>query len=143
MTATDISEKALLTARQNARSLHALIDFVKHDILTEVLPGNAFDLIVSNPPYISEKEKKAMSKNVLDYEPHLALFAGPDPLIFYKMIAEKGKQSLNQNGAVIAEINEHFGKEVSDIFREAGFIKCQLIKDLQQKDRVLIANVQL
>ena len=139
VTATDVSEKALIVAKQNADSMKASIQFLRHDILKDDIPGN-FDLIVSNPPYISKEEKNSMHKNVLDYEPHLALFSENDPMLFYREISAKAKKSLKKNGKVLVEINEHFGPETLSIFQHAGFSKCQLIKDLQNKDRILVAQ---
>ncbi|HZX73023.1 MAG TPA: peptide chain release factor N(5)-glutamine methyltransferase [Cyclobacteriaceae bacterium] len=138
--AIDISQSALTTALQNSNSLNAHVEFLTHDILTEDLPIDRFDLIVSNPPYISKEEKAGMQKNVLDYEPHLALFSEGDPLLFYRKIAQQAKRSLRQNGQVVVEINEHFGKETLSILQVAGFLKCELIKDMQNKDRIIVAQ---
>jgi release factor glutamine methyltransferase len=94
---------------------------------------------VSNPPYVMHKEKSAISKNVLDYEPHLALFVEDnDPLQFYKVIAERSKYLLKRNGSIFVEINPQFGKEVAVLFQDQGF-KTEIIKDMEGKDRVVKA----
>lgn len=138
--ATDISKEAIHTAQYNAETLHASVTFHKHNILTEEISFGSFDLVVSNPPYISQEEKKAMKQNVLMYEPHLALFApAEDPLAFYKAIASKGKKILSPDGSVWVEINEHFGDEVCTIFKEAGYQSVRMIKDLDTKNRIVTA----
>jgi release factor glutamine methyltransferase len=140
--ATDISKEAIVTALQNAKSLGASITYHTHNILTSDITFGQFDLIVSNPPYISGKEKSAMSKNVLEHEPHLALFAPEkDPLAFYKAIAYKSKTSLSPGGSVWVEINEHFGNEVSDIFKQQEYRNIQILKDLDNKDRIVTARL--
>ncbi len=138
--ATDISEGAIVVADENAKELNASVNFNLHNLLTEnTLPGK-FDLIVSNPPYISAEEKSAMKKNVLEYEPHLALFAPvDDPLAFYKAIALKSKSALTSNGSVWVEINEHFGKNVIEVFRGQGYSSVHIIKDFDNKDRIVRA----
>jgi release factor glutamine methyltransferase len=95
---------------------------------------------VSNPPYIAHSEKGAMKKNVVDHEPHLALFVTDnDPLLFYKAIAKKGYPALITGGKVLVEINERFGEEVARIFIQANFKNVRIIKDLQGKDRIVSA----
>jgi release factor glutamine methyltransferase len=140
--ATDVSKDALKVAVRNAHAAKASIEFMHHDILEDDLPGGGFDLIVSNPPYISAGERNGMHKNVLDHEPHLALFSEKDPLLFYKNIADKSKKALRKKGTVLVEINEHFGKETLSIF-EAHFSACVIIKDMQKKDRVIIAQQEI
>ncbi len=140
--ATDISEGAIVVAEENAKELNASVNFNLHNILTEKILLGKFDLIVSNPPYISPEEKSAMKKNVLEYEPHLALFApAEDPLAFYKAIALKCKSALIPNGSVWVEINEHFGKNVIEIFREHGYSSVRVIKDFDNKDRMVSAHL--
>ena len=139
LTATDISEDALKVAMKNANALGTTVQFLRHDILHDDIHG-CFDVIVSNPPYISSQEKSDMNKNVVDYEPHLALFSENDPLLFYKNIAAKSRNVLNKNGTVLAEINEHFSKETLSVFQAAGFSTCKLVKDLQNKDRIIVAQ---
>jgi len=139
--ATDISPGAIDIAQQNAVSLGAPVNIYEHNILAEEISFNSFNLIVSNPPYISPGEKAAMKRHVLEHEPHLALFApAHDPLSFYKAIAAKSKKALLQNGTVWVEINEHFGNEVADVFNEHGYHSVRIIKDLDRKDRVVTAS---
>lgn len=105
------------------------------------LPVKVLDVIVSNPPYVRLSEKGEMQQNVLAYEPHLALFVpDDDPLIFYKIIAVKGFPALQEDGKVIVEINEKFAHEVVRVFTEAGFAHCRIVKDFQQKNRIVIAS---
>ncbi len=140
--ATDISKEAIINAMQNAESIHASVRFHEHDILSEEISFGQFDLIVSNPPYISKEEKAAMKPNVLMFEPHLALFApSEDPLTFYKAIAAKSKSVLTAGGCVWVEINEHFGNEVADIFIKEGYHSIRIIKDLDNKHRIVTATL--
>ena len=105
VTATDISDGALKVARENASNLRANIDFIHADVFSWP-PESCFDIIVSNPPYVDESEKKKMEKNVLDYEPASALFVPDDnPLIYYKRIADIAVKSLSDNGRLYFEIN--------------------------------------
>jgi release factor glutamine methyltransferase len=138
--ATDISEAALAVAKKNSHLLNTKINFLKHDILTEELPEGEIDLIVSNPPYISEEEKSKMRNNVLNFEPHTALFApGMDPLIFYKKIAEVGQSRLKKGGVVAVEINEHFPNEIVELFTKAGLSEVKVRKDISGKSRFITA----
>jgi release factor glutamine methyltransferase len=138
--ATDISENALAVAARNADLLTAEINFLKHDILSKDLPQDELDLIVSNPPYISEPEKTKMQSNVLRYEPHTALFApGPDPLIFYKRIATNAQLKLKNEGIVAVEINEQFASEIASVFKESGLKEIHIKKDMNGKSRFIIA----
>lgn len=140
VTGVDISEEALDCAKQNATSLKAPVNFLQVDILNEEIKSQ-FDLIVSNPPYISKGERSTMRRNVLDYEPPLALFApGTDPLIFYKVIALKGKKALAGGGSLWFELNEHFGEEVKTILEQLDYKKIQLFKDLDNKNRITVAH---
>ncbi|HEV8513669.1 MAG TPA: peptide chain release factor N(5)-glutamine methyltransferase, partial [Cyclobacteriaceae bacterium] len=112
-----------------------------NDFLKGTASLDPVDIIVSNPPYIRNSEKTSMSSNVLNYEPHQALFVSDqDPLIFYKAIASKSKMLLNPAGKIFVEINEHLGKEVKDLFESLGFEEVKIIKDLDSKDRILIAR---
>ena len=139
--AIDVSSEALSMAKKNARQLNARVNFVNQNILNDPLSNQTFDLIVSNPPYISSVEKNSISKNVVDYEPHLALFVDePDPLIFYRAIANVAIKSLNPGGQVLVEINERFGPEIKSIFRSSGLSECKIIKDLSGKDRIVSAG---
>lgn len=137
----DVSEDALKIAMENATSLNAHVEFHKLNGLTESFPSKEFEIIVSNPPYVTTSEITDMKSNVVDYEPHLALFVPDhDPLVFYKMIASKGYASLKHGGKVFVEINEKFGHEVSALFQDAGFKNVTLVKDLQEKDRIVLAT---
>lgn len=136
----DVSEKALLLAHENSVHLLAKVEFTKHDVLSDPFPFQGLDGIVSNPPYISVSEKSAMQKNVLDYEPHLALFVDDDnPLLFYEVIARHAFKNLRPTGFLLVEINERFGKEVAQLFFDQGFQKVAIIQDLSGKNRIVKA----
>lgn len=141
--ALDISDEAIKTAENNARLNKTEVTFFKTDVLQSqsLLNNNCFDIIVSNPPYVCNNEKQLMEANVLDNEPHLALFV-PDhnPLIFYKKIAELAFKQLNNNGFLYFEINEKFGKETIALLNEIGFTNTVLRKDLSGKDRMIKAS---
>lgn len=140
--ALDISKDALSIAKGNAERLNANVHFIQLDILNKLPHIKNLDIIVSNPPYVMEKEKAAMNKNVLDFEPHIALFvADSDPLKFYKVIAEKAKQLLKPNGKIFVEINYQFGKEVAGLFLNYGFEFVETIKDMEGKLRVIKATL--
>ena len=140
--AIDISDDALAVAKQNAQNLKAKVHFSKWDILSDKVINQKFDVLVSNPPYITEAEKRAMKSNVLDFEPHLALFVtDEDPLIFYRAIAKKGRSLLNPRGKVFVEINEMFGSNVSELFRLEGYSDIQILRDLDNKDRIVTATL--
>lgn len=134
----DISEAALNLAKENAGILKAKVDFRKLDILEEAIPLKRLDVVVSNPPYVRYSEKEKMHKNVLEYEPHLALFVfDEDPLLFYRVIAEKAKNALNPGGRLYFEINEAFGEATKDLVEGLGYSEVRILKDLNGKDRVL------
>jgi len=142
--AIDVSTEALTVAKKNATLQNTHIHFKQLNFLDETnwneLPK--FDIIVSNPPYIAIEEKNTIQKNVIDYEPHVALFASDtNPLIFYEKIAAFATTHLNNNGKIFVEINEVYGKEVISIFEQHVF-KCELKKDLQGKNRMLKAVVK-
>lgn len=139
--AVDISEDALEVARQNSDLLNAKVIFSTCDILTQAPAVRELDILVSNPPYIPVQEKNQMHKNVLDFEPGLALFvSNEDPLIFYRAIAEKGKQLLKPGGKLYFEINEKYGKQVADLLEELGYSEVKVLKDLNEKDRIAKAT---
>lgn len=140
----DISEQALTIARQNATHNGLLVNFLQCDILhdTPPLPVTHFDIIVSNPPYIRQSEKTMMRHNVLDHEPHLALFVpDDDPLRFYRAIAEYALQHLTAHGQLIFEINEHLGEATCQLLHQLGFTT-SLQKDFFEKDRSIIATIR-
>jgi len=140
ISAIDVSESALLVAKENAKINEVEINFLLQDILkTTTLPK--VDVIISNPPYVLDKEKELILANVLDNEPHLALFV-PDnnPLLFYKKIADLAFTSLSKNGLIFFEINERFGKETVAMLSAIGFVDIQLKKDINDKDRMIKAT---
>lgn len=140
--AIDISEAALKTAEENAQQLNASVNFVKSDFLSGEMDLENLDFIVSNPPYVQESEKKSMEQNVLEYEPHLALFVSDnDPLIFYRTLARRGKNLLKASGMVMAEINPLLAKETHQLFCEAGYRYVQLLHDLEGKYRIIKATL--
>jgi release factor glutamine methyltransferase len=142
ITAIDISLKALEMAQKNASHLGANVDFIQNDFLNNSGALDAyFDIIVSNPPYIAQKEKSSMDANVLDFEPHVALFVDDqNPLVFYKAIANYGQSHLNQNGLIVVEINAHLGQETADVFKKEGYKEVKLLKDFYDKDRFILAK---
>lgn len=139
----DVSEGALAVATKNATDLHAEVHFIQQDILNEALWDSLpeVDIIVSNPPYIPENNKESMHANVLEHEPHLALFvSNNDPLSFYRAIAELSAKKLNDNGTVYAEIHENLGAATLALFQEKGFGRVTLRRDMQEKDRMIRAT---
>lgn len=139
--ATDISLEALAVAQNNANHLGAQVQFLHHDILNNDLPFHDLDMIVSNPPYIAQLEKPTLDQNVVNYEPHLALFATPDdPLVFYKAIAEKAQKALRPGGMVLVEINERFGDATAEIFLTNNYNEVIITKDIHGKDRIISAT---
>ena len=142
VSAIDISESALQVAKVNSVEHQALIDFLHVDILdrSQWNELGQYDIIVSNPPYITQKEAEEMRSNVLDYEPSLALFVPDDnALIFYKTIAAFAKKHLKQQGKVYVEINESYGLQVIETFMKGGSKNVELKKDMQGKDRMVKA----
>ncbi len=138
----DISPAAISVAQKNANELGADVNFIEMDFLddsrTSALP--AFDIIVSNPPYIPAKDSNTLSSNVLEYEPGAALFVPDnDPVIFYKTLAEFGKKHLDPGGTIYAEMHEDYHKEVEEFFRSAGY-QVEVKKDMQGKYRMLKAR---
>jgi len=142
--AVDISKDALLIAQQNATNLGAAVLFKEIDFLKEASWNllEKFHVIVSNPPYIHEFEKEEMHERVTNNEPHIALFvSNENPLIFYDAIARFGKTHLETNGKIFVEINEQLGKETATLFEKYGY-KVLLKKDLQEKDRMIVAWIE-
>ena len=140
--ALDISEKALEVAKENAINNNVDVTFINDDILSlKNKIETKFDIIVSNPPYVRELEKADMRDNVLNWEPHNALFVSDnDPLIFYRNILEFAKTHLNENGEIWFEINEYLGKEMTDLCKEYGFSDIQIFEDFRGKERVVKVN---
>lgn len=139
--AYDISEEALKIAKRNAQKNKANIIFEKVNILEPfTVHPSPFTVIISNPPYVMNSEKVEMERNILEYEPHLALFVeDDDPLIFYQKIAEFAAKNLTDNGLCIVEINQAFGLETAELFRNQGFSVVEVIKDMFGKDRMVQA----
>ena len=141
--AMDVSENALDVAKRNAKLNGVNIEFVLDSILKPNHPdivskSHEFDVIVSNPPYVRHLEKKEIKPNVLDNEPHLALFVDDDnPLQFYRAICEFAKDHLKKNGILYFEINEYLGNEMIDLLHAFNFKNIELKKDLSGKDRIL------
>lgn len=140
--ALDVSEQALEVAKHNAKANGANVTFIKKDILSvEALPQQ-FDIIVSNPPYVRHLEKAEIKENVLQYEPHLALFVEDnDALLFYRTIAQLGKSSLKQGGMVYFEINQYLGNETVNMLAESHYKDVILKKDLFGNDRMVKAQL--
>jgi release factor glutamine methyltransferase len=138
----DISEAALAVAQNNSVLNSAKVDFHQLDILNENIPYQKLDIIVSNPPYVLESDKKQMDKNVLNYEPGLALFVPDDaPLKFYEAIAEKSLNALVKGGRLYFEIHEKFGQEVKLLLQNLGFREIILCQDLfMDKDRMIFTK---
>jgi release factor glutamine methyltransferase len=145
--ALDISEKALEVARQNATMNRVKVRFFQQDILAEnplpaALRPLLFDFIVSNPPYITPKEKTTMAKNVLDYEPHQALFVPQErPLLFYEQMAVIGRRYLKENGSLYFEINSLYGEMTRKMLEEKKYQPVKLLKDISGNDRIIIAQL--
>ena len=139
-TAWDISPDALAVATGNSKANGCSVAFKQVDILAYRPTGEQFDIIVSNPPYIKENEKEAMHANVLDWEPHTALFVpDSDPLLFYRTIAEKGLQILKPGGRLYFEINRAHGKETMEMLASLGYTNIELRKDFADNDRMIRA----
>lgn len=138
VSAIDVSEKALEVAKRNAQSNKVEVNFIQVNIL-EVLDLNQnFDIIVSNPPYVRNLEKQEIKKNVLDYEPHLALFVeDTDALLFYRKIAQLALENLSPNGLLFFEINQYLGKETVELLENLGFKNIELKKDIYGNDRMI------
>ena len=135
----DISSDALKMAKLNAQSNHVSVNFMNCDILHNTPPlTEPLDIIISNPPYVLESDKKEMSPNVLQYDPHLALFVPNDnPLLFYIKIAELSKNLLKPLGKLYFEIHEKYGQDVIQLLLENGFETVKVHQDLQGKDRMV------
>lgn len=141
----DISSEALKTARGNAIKNQTKLSFIEDSILNpikEELIKAKFSLIISNPPYVTNTEKSDMKSNVLDYEPHLALFVSDnDALVFYRAIANYAIQHLEDKGFLYLEINENLGAATLELLKENGFIHIELRQDLRGKDRMIKAQL--
>ncbi|WP_456313370.1 peptide chain release factor N(5)-glutamine methyltransferase [Pseudomonas shirazensis] len=140
--AIDVSKKALETAKRNAINNNVEVTFIFQDILVTDELKSKFDVIVSNPPYVRNLEKVEIKKNVLDYEPHLALFVDDnDALVFYKKIAALAQNNLLENGQLYFEINQYLGQEMIDLLGKMDFINIDLRKDIYDNDRMISGKV--
>jgi release factor glutamine methyltransferase len=143
ISAIDVSKDALNVARQNAELNQVDIEFIEADILN---PHNSqlttpYTILISNPPYVTEQEKNEMHINVLNHEPHLALFvADNDPLIFYRAIADFALQYLKKEGLLFFEINENLGEQMIKLLTDKGFKNIELRQDMRGKDRMIKAE---
>ena len=139
--AWDVSEGALQVARRNAERNQVDVLFRKMDVLGDVPEGMLYDVIVSNPPYIAEKEKPQMEHNVLDWEPSIALFVpDEDPLLFYRRIAQLGGSMLKKGGSLYYEINQAYGQETMEMLASMGYQSIELRKDVWGNDRMVKAK---
>ncbi|WP_303004945.1 peptide chain release factor N(5)-glutamine methyltransferase [Bacteroides congonensis] len=140
--AWDISEDALAIARENNKELAADVTFLQRDVLSgDWKKAPSFDVIVSNPPYVTEAEKKDMDANVLDWEPELALFVpDDDPLRFYRRIADLGRELLLPDGKLYFEINQAYGRETAHILEMNQYHDVRVIRDIFGKERIVTAN---
>lgn len=141
VTAIDVSPKAIAVAQCNAERNGIKVQFLQRDILqTETLPEK-YDIIISNPPYVRELEKNEMHSNVLNYEPHLALFVPNDrPLLFYEQIATLAQQYLKPKGRLFFEINQYLAAEMQVMLAQKNFTEITLRQDLSANDRMLCAR---
>ena len=140
--ALDVSKEALIIAKKNAEINNVTVNFIQNDILQTVEIDQKFDVIVSNPPYVRNLEKHEIKKNVLDNEPHLALFVTDnDALIFYRKIAEFALNNLVRNGFLFFEINQYLGKETEELLQNIGFKNIELRKDIYGNDRMIKCNL--
>ncbi|WP_348813696.1 peptide chain release factor N(5)-glutamine methyltransferase [Flavobacterium maritimum] len=141
--AIDVSEKALATAQKNAAINKTAVTFIHQNILETEDLQQQFDIIVSNPPYVRNLEKEEIKKNVLDNEPHLALFVEDnDALVFYRKIAELAQKNLLPHGQLYFEINQYLGKEMIDLLEQMNFKNIELRKDIYGNDRMIKGSVQ-
>ena len=141
VSAVDLSGEALEVARENASSLKVRVSFRREDVLSLAPPPSPlYNIIVSNPPYIAEHERKAMERNVLDYEPSMALFVpDDDPFRFYKAIARYAVKALLPGGRLYFEINPEYAADMMKMMKETGFSDVTLQADMYGKQRFLTA----
>lgn len=139
--AWDISEGALTIARQNATELQAEVEFKQQDIFSWPTAQGSWEVIVSNPPYVTEAEKMKMANHVLDYEPHLALFVpNDDALRYYVTLADFALARLSEGGYLCLEINQYFGTQTVELLFSKGFQEVKLLKDFKGNDRMIMAQ---
>ncbi|WP_309609818.1 peptide chain release factor N(5)-glutamine methyltransferase [Flavobacterium sp.] len=136
--AIDVSENALAAAKKNASTNKVKVIFIQENILKTENLQQQYDIIVSNPPYVRNIEKKEINKNVLDYEPHLALFVDDhDALIFYRKIAHLAQKNLSENGQLYFEINQYLGNEMVELLQQMHFKNIEIRKDIYGNDRMI------
>lgn len=141
VSAIDVSEKALAIANKNAEINEVEVNFILKNILETEDLENQFDIIVSNPPYVRNLEKSEIKPNVLEFEPHLALFVDDnDALLFYRKIAQLAQKNLSENGKLFFEINQYLGKETVELLAYLGFKNIELKKDIYGNDRMIKCN---
>ena len=138
--ASDISSRALTVAKENASSLKEDISFVESDLFSNI--QDKFDIIVSNPPYIAHDDKKTIKENVLNYDPHLALFAGEEGMYFYRNIIEKSRSYLNEKGIMFFEIG-YDQKEKIITLGENNKFETVVYKDINGRDRIAVLKSQI
>ena len=142
VSAIDVSEKALEMSKRNAELNNVEVNFIQNNILEVGDLKQHFDIIVSNPPYVRNLEKEEIKKNVLDYEPHLALFVeDTDALLFYRKIAQLALKNLSPNGLLFFEINQYLGKETVELLQNLGFKNIELRKDMFGNDRMIRCSI--
>ena len=142
VSAIDVSKQALEVAKRNAELNKVEVNFIQTNILEVENLNQHFDVIVSNPPYVRNLEKQEIKKNVLDYEPHLALFVeDTDALLFYRKIAQLALKNLSPNGLLFFEINQYLGKETVELLENLGFKNIELKKDIYGNDRMIRCSV--
>lgn len=142
VSAIDVSEKALEMAKKNAEINEVNVNFILADVLKLSTLQEKYDVIVSNPPYVRNLEKHEIKPNVLEFEPHLALFVeDDDALIFYRKIAELALKNVLENGKLYFEINQYLGKETVELLENLGFKNVKLIKDIYENDRMVSATI--
>ncbi len=136
---TDISPRAVELSRENALLNKANVTFLENNILSNILNiGARAEMIVSNPPYVRNSEKPLMHRNVVDFEPHLALFVDDsDPLLYYRAILEHSHNILTPGGKVYFEINEALGKQMADLVESSGFSGVEIVSDLNGRERII------
>lgn len=141
VTGIDLSEGALQVARENAADLHARISLIYADIFKWMPEPDSLDIVVSNPPYIPEEEKRDMETNVLDYEPASALFVpDSDPLVYYRRIAEVASVGLRVDGIIYFEINPRFAEQIKKMLEERGYLDVEVTQDISRRDRFVSAR---
>lgn len=137
VTAIDVSEGALLVAKQNNKDLFSKVEFLQQDFLKEYKTTDVFDIIVSNPPYVRSSEP--MDETVRKFEPKIALFVDENPLIFYERIVEFSKENLKDEGSIYVEINQYLAKETEELFQKS-FLEVELRKDISGNFRMIKAQ---